>query len=163
MLEQVLAHINNWFLVGVQIDTYTIEDSKITLPFLADGQYFRIIGSVFNDGLYKYDPGLALTDETFDGAIWALAVPDSVIALSEEMSAWQSKNGEIGPYQAESFGGYSYSMATNKSGGVLTVFDVFANRLAPYKKLRETAYVKPAKSAASPTYKRPFNPDYPWR
>ena len=56
MLEQVLMHLKNWFLVpgGIHEGTYTIEDGGITLPFLAKGQYFRICGSVFNDGLHQY-------------------------------------------------------------------------------------------------------------
>ena len=56
MLEQILMHLNNWFLVpdGVREDTYTIEDGSIVLPFLIEGQYFRVIGSVFNDGLHQY-------------------------------------------------------------------------------------------------------------
>ena len=161
MLEQILQHLNNWFLVDIHEGKFSVENGSITLPFLQTNQYFRIIGSVFNDGLYQY-PATDLTDETFTGAIWALAVPDSVIALSEEMSAWQSKNGEMGLYQSESFGGYSYSIATNKNGGALTVFDVFASRLASYKKVRVVGYVRPTRRSF-PVYKRPFNPDYPWR
>ena len=76
MLEQVLMHLKNWFLVpgGIHEGTYTIEDGGITLPFLENGQYFRICGSVFNDGLHQY-PVSDLKAETFDGAVWALAVP----------------------------------------------------------------------------------------
>ena len=79
MLEEVLRHLNNWFLVpdGVHTDTYTIEGGGITLPFLQSGQYFRVVGSVFNDGLHQY-PATDMIDETFDGAIWALAVPKSI-------------------------------------------------------------------------------------
>ena len=75
MLEQVLMHLKNWFLVpgGIHEGTYTIEDGGITLPFLANGQYFRICGSVFNDGLHQYPAG-DLKTETFDGTVWALAV-----------------------------------------------------------------------------------------
>lgn len=163
MLEQVLQHLNNWFLVSVNEGTYTIEDGGITLPSLADGQYFRIMGSVFNDGLYQY-PAEDLTDETFDGVIWALAVPKSVIALSEEMAAWEAKNGAAssGPYQSESFGGYSYSKASGKSGGVMTVWDAFSSRLGAYKKPRELGYVQPNRRGGPP-YSLPFNPDYLWR
>ena len=52
MLEQVLMNIRNWFTVdgGIYSGTFTIKDGGIALPFLANGQYFRICGSVFNDG-----------------------------------------------------------------------------------------------------------------
>jgi len=136
VLEQILMHLNNWFLVpsGVHADTYTIKDGSITLPFLVPGQYFRICNSVFNDGLHKY-PAEGLTDETFEGAIWALAVPPAVLSLVEEITAWQEKNGDSGPYASESFGGYSYTKATNSSGVAVGWQDVFKAQLAPWKKI----------------------------
>ena len=139
MLEQVLMHLKNWFLVpgGIHEGTYTIEDGGITLPFLANGQYFRICGSVFNDGLHKY-PASDLKAETFDGTVWALAVPQAVIELAAEIEAWQKKNGEasVSPYQSESFGGYQYSKATDSaSGGAVTWQSAFRSRLNNYRKL----------------------------
>ena len=139
MLEQVLMHLNNWFLVpcGIHDGTYTIEDGGITLPFLANGQYFRICGSVFNDGLHQYPAG-DLKTETFDGTVWALAVPQAVIDLAEEIEVWETKNGEAasGIYQSESFGGYSYSKATDSaSGGAVTWQTAFRSRMNAWRKL----------------------------
>ena len=139
MLEQVLMHLKNWFLVpgGIHEGTYTIEDGGIALPFLANGQYFRIFGSVFNDGLHQY-PASDLKAETFEGTVWALSVPQAVIELAEEMDAWQKKNGDasVSPYQAESFGGYSYSKATDSaSGGAVTWQTAFRSRLNAWRKL----------------------------
>ena len=139
MLEQVLMHLKNWFLVpgGIHEGTYTIEDGGITLPFLANGQYFRICGSVFNDGLHQY-PAEDLKTETFDGTVWALAIPQSVIELATEIEAWQKKNGDasVSPYQSESFGGYSYSKATDSaSGGAVTWQSAFRSRLNAWRKL----------------------------
>ena len=139
MLEQVLMHLKNWFLVpgGIHEGTYTIEDGGITLPFLENGQYFRICGSVFNDGLHQY-PASDLKAETFEGTVWALAVPQSVIDLASEIEAWQKKNGEasVSPYQSESFGGYSYSKATDSaSGGAVTWQTAFRSRLNAWRKL----------------------------
>lgn len=166
MLEQVLQYANNWFLIpgGVYEDTYTVQGGEIALPFLTDGQYFRIMGSIFNDGLHQYGPDLSLTDETFDGAVWALAIPKAVVSLAEEMSEWESKNGSAasGPFQSESFSGYSYSKASGKSGGVMTVWDAFSSRLSAFKKPRELGYVRPSRPA-TPPYLPPFNPDFPWR
>ena len=139
MLEQVLMHLKNWFLVpgGIHEGTYTIEDGGIALPFLANGQYFRICGSVFNDGLHQY-PASDLKAETFDGTVWALAVPQAVIDLATEIEAWQKKNGDasVSPYQSESFGGYSYSKATDSvSGGAVTWQSAFRGRLNAWRKL----------------------------
>ena len=139
MLEQVLMHLKNWFLVpgGIHEGTYTIEDGGITLPFLANGQYFRICGSVFNDGLHQY-PASDLKAGTFDGAVWALAVPQAVIELAAEIEEWQKKNGDasVSPYQSESFGGYQYSKATDSaSGGAVTWQSAFRSRLNAWRKL----------------------------
>ena len=139
MLEQVLTHIHNWFQVGIYPGTYTIEDGGVTLPFLQDGQYFRIVGSLFSDGLHQYGPAMEyLPDETFTGSVWALAIPPAVIRLSAEISAWQEKYRETveSPYTSESFGGYAYSKsaAGDGSGGWQAAF---RERLNPYRKLRE--------------------------
>lgn len=114
MLEQLLIELRNWFRVrddadGKHSGTYTIEGGSITLPFLREGQYFRILGSVFNDGLHKYGEDMGLTDETFRGTIWALAIPKAVIDLADEIQEWSDKFQEAvnSPYTSESFGGYS--------------------------------------------------------
>ena len=132
MLETVLMYLNNWFVMGRYDDTYTIEDGGITLPFLVNGQYFRIVGSLFNDGVYQYPA--ELTDETFDGSVWALAIPKALLSTVDEITAWTAKNGDSGPYTSESFGGYSYSKATNSKGMAVGWRDVFAAQLAPWKK-----------------------------
>ena len=139
MLEQVLMNIRNWFTVdgGIYSGTFTIEDGGITLPFLANGQYFRICGSVFNDGLHQYNV-LDLVDETFNGTIWALAIPKAVIELADEIQKWQEKNGEasVSPYQSESFGGYSYSKATDaETGGAVTWQSAFKQQLSAWRKI----------------------------
>lgn len=139
MLEQVLMNIRNWFTVdgGIHSGTFTIKDGGIALPFLANGQYFRIIGSVFNDGLHQY-PAADLVDEEFSGAIWALAIPKAVIDLANEIQKWQGKNGEasVSPYQSESFGGYSYSKATDaETGGAVTWQSAFKKQLSAWRKI----------------------------
>ena len=103
MLETVLMYLNNWFVVGRYDDTYTIEDGGIALPFLVDGQYFRIVGSLFNDGVYQYPA--ELTDETFTGSVWELAIPKALLSTVDEITAWTAKNGDSGPYTSERFGG----------------------------------------------------------
>lgn len=139
MLEQVLRHLNNWFLVDIHRGVFTVEKGSITLPFLQNNQYFRVCGSVFNDGLHQY-PAVDLTDETFTGTVWALAVPKAVVTLSEDIAAWEKKNGEAvaSPYQSESFGGYSYTKrSAGNDGGALNGWqDVFRGRLNDWRKLK---------------------------
>ena len=158
MLETVLMYLNNWFVVGRYDDTYTIEDGKLTLPFLVNGQYFRIVGSLLNDGVYQYPA--ELTDETFDGSVWALALPKALLSTVDEIIAWQAKNGDSGPYTSESFGGYSYSKATNSKGLAVGWRDVFAAQLAPWKKPAGSwQYANPNPHMTPPEPHK----DNPWR
>lgn len=120
MLTELCKELNNWFDKKRIFGTFTIQDGELMnmSNILQEGQYFRIVGSVFNDGVYQY-PVTNLTDEEFDGAVWTMAVPPSVVDLAGQISDWQSKYGGVdgvamSPFQSESFGGYSY---TKKSGG----------------------------------------------
>ena len=134
MLETVMREVNNFFPVDKVQDTFTVQDGSITLPFLRNGQYFRVVGSIFNDGVYQY-PADGLTEEVFDGAVWALAVPKAFLDLIKEVETYQTKNGEPGPFTSESFGGYSYSKATNASGVAVGWQDVFKSRLNTWRRI----------------------------
>ena len=141
MLEQVLTHIHNWFQLEIYPGKYVIQDGRFALPFLQNGQYFRIIGTLFNDGLHQYGPAMEiLHDENFTGTIWALAIPRAVIALADEVVTWQEKYGEqaASPYLSESFGGYQYSKGTiGGQSGASNWQAAFRSRLNPWRKLRE--------------------------
>lgn len=143
MLEELCAELKNYFLrdrdADIHYGEYTISGGSIALPFLLDGQYFRIVGSVLNDGVYQY-PVDDLADETFTGAVWAMAVPPAVISLAADIEAWNEKNSEAlsSPYTSESFGGYSYTKATTGgvgTSGAFTWRDQFAGRLSKYRRL----------------------------
>lgn len=134
MLEELLRHLNNYFVVNIYTGDYVIEGSEISLPFLQQGQYYRIIGSVFNDGVYQYGHE-QLINESFHGAVCALAVPQAVINIAEEISTWVANNAVSGAYQSESFGGYSYQRATDKNGNPVTWQSAFANRLNQWRKI----------------------------
>lgn len=141
MLEAVLRHLKNWFLVpnGIHAGTFVVEGGSIALPFLQDGQYYRIVGSALNDGLHKYGDGNQLTNERFCGAIWALAIPSDIVSLSEEVKEWNDKNASkvTSPFQSESFENYSYTKASAQNGGAVTWESAFRSRLNPYRKMRE--------------------------
>lgn len=137
--------LHNWFDVDRIFGTFTISNGEITVPdgYLQENQYFRIVGSVFNDGVYKY-PSNELIDETFDGAVWAMAVPPAAIALFTQIQEWDEKYSQNeaanSPFQSESFGGYSYSKGSNSTtgGSNITVSwqDQFKSRLNRWRKLR---------------------------
>lgn len=140
MLEQVLDFIHNYFVRERMVREFVISNGSIDLN-LQTGQYFKIVGSVFNDGVHRY-PANTLTDETFTGEIWAMAVPPSVVALAGEITEWVAKYGEAAnsPFSSESFGGYSYSKGsgTNKDGSSGNPSDwrkVFGSRLNHWRKI----------------------------
>ncbi len=143
MLTELCAELKNYFLrdrnEDIHYGEYTISGGSIDLPFLRIGQYFRIVGSVLNDGVYQY-PADGLADEEFTGAVWAMAVPPSVVALSADIDEWNEKNAAAlsSPYTSESFGGYSYTKASGSSAdgsGGYTWRDQFASRLSKWRRL----------------------------
>lgn len=137
-LEKVLKHCNNWFALpgGIHADIYSIEGGALALPFLLNGQYFRVRGSVLNDGLHQKNVDV-LADEVFNGEIWALAVPKAVQKLAEDIETWEADNAKTlaSPYKSESFGGYSYTKAEGKNGAVLTWKDAFRGELKQWRKI----------------------------
>ena len=142
MLTELCQELRNWFDIERHFDRFEIRGGVLNVDFLANGQYFRVVGSVFSDGVHCY-PDYEMPDETFDGAIWAMAVPKAVIDLAAEIDAWVTKYGgaegvATSPFASESFGGYSYSKATFASSGgsgAATWQAVFKSRLNMWRKI----------------------------
>lgn len=157
MLTELCEYLRNWFCEDQDkhIGTIAITGGAITarddLYLLGDkqvepvpGQYFRVIGSIFSDGVHQY-PDENMPDETFEGAVWLMRVPPAVVALSEEITEWKAKYMTLGsqymsPYNSESFGGYSYSKSgsgagASANGGLSGWQSVFADRLNLWRKI----------------------------
>ena len=148
MLTEICQYLKNWFNrkpdggnYPKYEGTFTITDGHISSLELADGQYYRIIGSLYNDGVRLY-PNDLLTDETFTGEVWQMGVPPEVVNLATDISAWRDKyeavdSEAMSPYQSESFGGYSYSKASGGVGanGAGTWQSVFSARLDIWRKI----------------------------
>lgn len=122
-LFELCAECRNWFLRGIVAGTFTVSGGALgEVSGAQDGQYIRIVGSVFNDGIYKYPVTKDLTDETFDGAVWLLGIPKDFEALLDDINAWETANADAvknataevlsGPYTSESFAGYTYQKKT---------------------------------------------------
>ena len=136
----------NWFDKDRLFGNFTIENGALTndtveKAHLQPGQYYRIIGSVFNDGVHQH-PAEDLHDETFDGAIWTMAVPPGFESLLGDINSWLEENGKEAdsPYQSESFDGYSYTMKSGAngqaSGAVGLALAQFASVLNRWRKIR---------------------------
>lgn len=136
------AEVHNWFDTERSIGIFEIKNGTLVIDDMLNGQFFRIVGSVFNDGVYQY-PTNDLQDEVFNGAVWYMAVPPDVIALIDDMTEWENKNADVldSPYSSESFGGYSYSktsgVGTAGGDGSVTAFSHFANKLKRWRKVRD--------------------------
>lgn len=121
MLERICDHIHNYFArdEDKRSGTFTVTGGALALDNVAEGQYFRIVGSVFNDGVYQY-PATCLRDETFEGEIWPMRPPRDFLSLCEEIEDWQEKYGEHvdSPFQSENvIGVYSYTRAAASGNG----------------------------------------------
>lgn len=153
MISEICAELRNYFLRDyvnperyMHYGRFVIANGEMqNLPFLQNGQFYRIVGSTFNDGVHKYgaiprsmEDYETLTDEEFEGAIWEMFVPKEVVDLSAEIEDWISKNADTinSPYQSESFGGYSYTKAVAGTGRVSTDWQShFAAKLNRWRRL----------------------------
>lgn len=146
MLTEFCAETKNYFLAHDSDDVHTglflVTDRQIEpLDFLESGQYFRIVGSRFCDGVWRYGVDTLPRNEAFNGAIWAMSVPPAVEKLCEEIESWVAENADTlnSPFSSESFGGYSYSKASSareSGGGGYSWKDQFASRLNIYRRIK---------------------------
>lgn len=140
-LTQICQEIRNYFLksaADIHTGNFTISGGQLQgVNFLKNGQYFRVVNSDLNDGVWQY-PAEGLKDESFSGAVWAMAVPPAVIALAAEIDDWIKANSAIinSPYQSESFGPYSYSVKSGGgSNGVISWKSQFAPQLNAWRRI----------------------------
>lgn len=136
MLYEVMKHCRNFFPRQYFYGKFTISGGQISLPESFEGRYFLIEGSSMNDGVYEVN-AVILEDETFEGYLTSLAPPKAFLTLVKEIEDWCEKYTGVttGPYSSESFGGYSYTRATNSNGNAAGWQDVFQSRLNNWRKL----------------------------
>lgn len=155
MIEQILDYIHNYFDNNQPsyYGKFVVSGGIILLNGNDDmgikvGQFYRVIGSVFNDGIWRRESdeikyGLEdLRDEEFIGEVRLMAVPPKFVKLVDEIETWTSKYGSVAnsPYSSESFGGYSYTKAQGSSGGSggspsFSWQSVFGSRLNAWRKI----------------------------
>ena len=119
MIESVMREVNNYFESDAYIGHFIINnDSLIGVTDLKNGQYYRITGSMFNDGVFQFGQESGLINEEFDGIIYGLRVPRAFVSLVNEISAWDNKYGNLvnSPYSSESYSNGSYSYTMSESG-----------------------------------------------
>lgn len=169
MISEVCHEVKNWFEYDKIFGRFKIEggvlrflDYSDRIPSdlgLQDGQYYRIVESTFNDGVWQYHKPTAseeeeqtepeetteeLRDEEFKGAVWLMKPKRDFLNLVDRIAAWNEKFGGVdsaaqSPFSSESFSGYSYSKASggNGSGGstAITWKNTFASDLNKWRKI----------------------------
>ena len=144
---RVCSYLRNWFdnTQTKYAGEIVIENGALQQTYnIKFGQYFRIVDSDLNDGVYKY-PVTVLKNETFNGLIAPMAIPTAVLEIMDKIEAWESKYANVSsaamsPFSSESISGvYSYSKSTgandtskDKSG---TWQGTFGAELAPWRKM----------------------------
>lgn len=150
LLTEICNDLKNYFppsskradLSYIYRGNFTISDSSIApLDFIKPNQYFRIVGSDMNEGVWQNNPEnlKELIDEEFDGAIWAMAVPRDFIALCEEIRKFNAKIDEMAliekGYASESWGGYSYSLSSSAPAAMAEWQKRISRKLNMYRKI----------------------------
>lgn len=148
---RVCSYLRNWFdnTQSKYAGKIVIENGALQQTYnIKFGQYFRIVGSDLNDGVYKY-PVTVLNDETFNGLIAPMAIPAAVLEIMGKIEEWESKyrsydtrdgKAAMSPYNSESFGGYSYSKSNGGAGDSTkdksgTWQGTFGAELQPWRKM----------------------------
>ena len=89
-LTDICAYLNNYFWRTKRNVKINIVGGTFSVDFLKQGQYFRIVNSDFNDGVYKY-PATGLKDEEFNGSIMASVVPRTKTTSCEDGAPIKSR------------------------------------------------------------------------
>ena len=144
---RVCSYLRNWFDRNQQHFTgiITIQNGALAETYgLNVGQYFRIVGSSTNDGVFKY-PVTVLNDEIFNGSIIGMSIPLPVLEIMKKIEAWETKYADVNgvnmsPFNSESFGGYSYSKSSGGAGDSTkdksgTWQGAFGAELQPWRKI----------------------------
>lgn len=143
-MTELCQEIRNWFDRARYIGSITVgPDGGVFCDgiavCLADGQYYRVIGSTFADGVHIY-PDADTKQESFDGAVWAMAVPPDFLALVQEIEDWNTnaRPKMLGPYSSENLSSSGYSYQRQSAEDMAKAADyktVFGARLNKWRKL----------------------------
>lgn len=109
------------FIIGTDYiwNTFNFEEDVVAnqtniLDGLAPHQYYKIEGSIFNDGVHEAVE--SLTPEKFYGKVQPMRVPKVFVELAKKITAYDEKLPSGGVYVSQSFNGWSGTMATGTDG-----------------------------------------------
>lgn len=141
-LTRICAKLKNHFLRDKYEGEFTLVSGTAPLELL-DGQYFVIVHSNLNDGVFQNTAeSLArIQPETFTGRIWTMSVPVDFLDLVEDIDRLNAKVEELGlldkGYASESFGGYTYSLQSGAPAYMQEWLRRINSGMSMYQKIRE--------------------------
>ena len=146
MLTEICGYLNNYFDIKrytgtIKVDSGVVYHNNKEIS-MENGQYFALFRKNFVLGVYQFGID-TLDDKEFKGSVWLMDLPQAFLDIVAEIEAWQEKYGgtdsaAMSPFNAESFGGYSYTKGYSGGGGSIVWQNVFKTRLAQYKKVSLT-------------------------
>ena len=149
MIEEICDAINNDFTDPATAlrGAFRVRDGRLDLAGVPDGQYVRVRGSAFNDGIRRC-PLVGLTDETFEGEVLPMRPPKAFMKLVAEIEAWVERFGDaaVSPFAEEDYGRYRYKKAQSvrtAAGGKASAWEtrqpswqsVYGDRLRRWRRL----------------------------
>jgi hypothetical protein len=156
VILSVLRECRNYFIHNYETGAYSLEGGQIAVKNLyVTGQYVMISDAILASGVYRVknisnltvvdlgDPVQLLTlagadvDEDFGGKIYGLKLPRDFLKVCRDIQAFvESKQGKVGAYTSETvLGVHTWSKATNKNGMPAGWQELFAAKLAPFKRM----------------------------
>lgn len=142
-LSRICARLKNHFLRDKYEGTFTLVSGIAPLDNLLDGQYFVIVNSNLNNGVFQNTAeSLAkIQPETFTGRIWTMSVPVDFLELVEDIDQLNAKIEELGlldkGYASETFGGYTYSLQSGAPAYMQEWLNRINSGMSMYQKMRE--------------------------
>ena len=140
MTGAVMAQVRNYFEGDpIEGQISVTAEGMIMLPDdLPMCLYVAICGSAMHDGVWRVSGGYIfdgeatpeLPAECFVGTVWPLYPPQAFLRICKDVAAFEAERG-LSPVVSESFGGYSYSLATGQNGP-MTWQERFSQKLRPY-------------------------------
>lgn len=126
IIDELCRELRNYFVRYIWQGKFEISggtllpDSSGDSPadVLLPGQYYCVSGSVLNDGVHRWSEDF-LSDETFAGEVWSMAVPPGFLSLVSQIAEYRAKwdsmaaEGKWTGFASESFGGYSYTLPSD--------------------------------------------------
>lgn len=146
LLEEVLDHLNNWFVRDSSVFS-NVQIASDGLPqeigeYVSGKTFYEMRGTYNNDGLHKVDEDELVEEDAERVVVSLLSIPKPLLLIVDEIDEWNKKYGTVAenPFFSEEFSDYKYTIRGYSSYGAASSTAsgwrlAFANRLNPFRKM----------------------------